>query len=1027
MRRRIEFALAASTWLVAAACGGGDGGPPSPPPPPTVASVVVALASASIPVGQTTTATATARDAQGATISGKTPSWSSANSSVASVSGDGTVTGVAAGSTEITATIDGRTGSATVTVTPPPVSTVTVTLSAPTISVGQSTQATAVLRDGSGAVVTGRTIAWSSSNTGVATVTNAGLVVAIAAGSATITASSEGRTGQATVTVIVVPTVGNVVLLGANGQPLDTSRVAGRVTIELDMTLPPGWRGVREVRIGSRVFRRDSVAGSSVLDAARLLREAAVMDVSSPVATLSSGELQYLTLGNGPQTAVIDLIGSIPPANPTTTSSQVQFRTQQNNFLHLFIDPQQERTIAGTSTSTGDIKGRLGIGIFDQDAIQSVEILMGPASAQYSGTTSLVSIATLTGSSLRREFNIPRSALPGESPLSGSAFLARVQWRDYGLWDPRLQTYATANWAASINGSGFAHPVNNTTGVNVPANIGLQYTPTPDVSQLLPGFVPYTTSITYDHSLNAPVDVFSILQANNTIGSSLYATGTEVGSFSNRLRSTYDLRLGLQYSRFSDRSGIDATKTTIRYGSLLSPKSAWTTWSPTVPLPGTSGSYTLGAEACFEDFAGNTGCADLVTNALNNITSTGSPGGINMRAAFAVGGPTGTMTFGGVTSPFINNWPTVGTASRTAIASGFTPGYLPSLFGAWNVEMSYGTTTRKLFGTGPAGADPVLYPSVTSGNGGNANFAFNTWTAQALSVVGSDEGVYRGTFAYRQADGSLFGSPQSVYLVNDRTSPSKPTGTYQGGQARDNWDAVISGTDNVGFGGMAWGWRSTKVDTRFLNDRFYYYEGQQTIGGGPTAPLEASGSWAIGGVIPGSITFADAGGGFSGATASAFDALVDKFWDLGGNPSFEEFFTFLALFPDRQTTPPDRFEQFQSGASACVGTSTFCGSVPRTRFLDGGITTLTSTRFVDKLDVFGVHDLTKRVHYFGSSTSTQTSPFSGKFRTFYFVPFDAGRFGGPAGNYNLFSVARSSMDDVFVSNFLPFAVLKGQP
>jgi len=88
-----------------------------------VATVQVQLASSSISVGQTTQATATLQDRRGNQIQ-RSVSWSSSNTSVATVSGSGLVTGVAAGSSDIRATSQGKVGSATVTVTgdsaPPP-------------------------------------------------------------------------------------------------------------------------------------------------------------------------------------------------------------------------------------------------------------------------------------------------------------------------------------------------------------------------------------------------------------------------------------------------------------------------------------------------------------------------------------------------------------------------------------------------------------------------------------------------------------------------------------------------------------------------------------------------------------------------------------------------------------------------------------------------------------------------------------------------------------------------------------------
>src|SRR5205809_2966603 len=91
-----------------------------PVPSRSVASVAVTPASATIQVGQTQQLAATLKDASGNTLSGRGVSWSSSNSSVATVSSSGLVTGLAAGSAVITATSEGKSGTATLTVVAPP-------------------------------------------------------------------------------------------------------------------------------------------------------------------------------------------------------------------------------------------------------------------------------------------------------------------------------------------------------------------------------------------------------------------------------------------------------------------------------------------------------------------------------------------------------------------------------------------------------------------------------------------------------------------------------------------------------------------------------------------------------------------------------------------------------------------------------------------------------------------------------------------------------------------------------------------
>ena len=172
------------------------------PPPSPVATVAASLASSALYVGQATQASAVLRDGSGNLLAGRTINWTSSNASVATVNGTtGVVTATGAGSASITATSEGKAGSASMTAALVPVSTVIATLGAGTLTVGQATQASAVLRDAAGNVLTGRSIAWSTSSAAVATVGTSGIVTGVAAGTANITATSEGQTGSASVAV----------------------------------------------------------------------------------------------------------------------------------------------------------------------------------------------------------------------------------------------------------------------------------------------------------------------------------------------------------------------------------------------------------------------------------------------------------------------------------------------------------------------------------------------------------------------------------------------------------------------------------------------------------------------------------------------------------------------------------------------------------------------------------------------------------------------------------------------------------
>ncbi len=112
--------LPATMMVLVAACGGSESTgpkvapPPPPPPPATAVASVDVTAPAEIEIGRSGTAQATPKSAAGATLAGRTVTWSSSNDAIATVSPAGVVTGAGSGSVMISATSEGRTGSATV-------------------------------------------------------------------------------------------------------------------------------------------------------------------------------------------------------------------------------------------------------------------------------------------------------------------------------------------------------------------------------------------------------------------------------------------------------------------------------------------------------------------------------------------------------------------------------------------------------------------------------------------------------------------------------------------------------------------------------------------------------------------------------------------------------------------------------------------------------------------------------------------------------------------------------------------------
>ncbi len=123
--------------------------------------------------------------------------WSSSNTSAATITSGGLATGVAPGSSNITASVGGISGGTTLTVN---AALVSIAISSPTssITVGQSTQFTALgtYSDGSTNDITAG-VTWVSPKPTVATISAGGLATGAGIGSTNIKAKSSGITSNA--------------------------------------------------------------------------------------------------------------------------------------------------------------------------------------------------------------------------------------------------------------------------------------------------------------------------------------------------------------------------------------------------------------------------------------------------------------------------------------------------------------------------------------------------------------------------------------------------------------------------------------------------------------------------------------------------------------------------------------------------------------------------------------------------------------------------------------------------------------
>ncbi len=190
------------------------------------ASVEVTPGQATLDVFESIRLNATVRDASGNVLFGWPVYWTSADPTTVRVSPDGLVSPVAVGTATVWATSEGRVAHATISVIRLPVEAVTV--SPPTISLigNRVFELSATVLGAGGKVLLGRPIVWSSSNTVVATVSQAGQVTTHSAGDATITATAEGIAAQATLTVFATVSFSSV---SSGGQHTCSVSAAGAV------------------------------------------------------------------------------------------------------------------------------------------------------------------------------------------------------------------------------------------------------------------------------------------------------------------------------------------------------------------------------------------------------------------------------------------------------------------------------------------------------------------------------------------------------------------------------------------------------------------------------------------------------------------------------------------------------------------------------------------------------------------------------------------------------------------------------
>jgi uncharacterized protein YjdB len=251
------------------------------------------------------------------------------------------VTGVAAGPTTITATSEGKSGTAAVTISNVAVGSVVVQPQGPTIMQGANVQLSATVRDVNGVVVTDRVVTWTTSSAPVATVSASGVVTGVGSGSVTITATSEGKSGTTSVTVVAVP-VASVTI-----QPASPDTVFIGYTAQLTAITKDADGGVLS---GRAVTWHSNNTAIATIDATGLV--SGVAAGSTTIMATSEGKTASVTMVStkAPVGSVVVVAGADSVNTANTTAGSTQLTATVRDVKGTVVT---DRTIAWVATPGG--------------------------------------------------------------------------------------------------------------------------------------------------------------------------------------------------------------------------------------------------------------------------------------------------------------------------------------------------------------------------------------------------------------------------------------------------------------------------------------------------------------------------------------------------------------------------------------------------------------------------------------------------------------------------------------------------
>src|SRR5213078_2787777 len=699
----------------------------------TVNALPTITGTLSVCIGSTTTLTGSGTPAA-------VNPWVSATPAVATVSNAGVVTGVAAGTSVITYT-DNNGCQRTATVTVNALPTITGTLS---VCIGSTTTLTG---SGTPAAVN----PWVSATPAVATVSNAGVVTGVAAGTSVITyTNNNGCSITATVTVNALPTItgtlsvciGSTTTLTGSGTP---------AAVNPWVSATPAVATVSNAGVVTGVAAGTSVITYTDNNGCQRTATVTVNALPTITGTLSVciGSTTTLT-GSGTPAAVNPWV-SATPAVATVSNAGVVTGVAAGTSVITYTDNNGcQRTATVTVNALPTITGTLSV------CIGSTTTLTGsgtpaavnpwvsatPAVATVSNTgvvtgvaagTSVITYTNNNGCSITATVTV--NALPtitgtlsvcigSTTTLTGSGTPAAVN-----PWVSATPAVATVSNAGVVTGVAAGTSV-----ITYTDNNGCQRTATvtvnalPTITGTLSVCIGSTTTLTGSGTPAAVNPWVSATPAVATVSNTGVVTGVAAGTSvitytnNNGCQRTATVTVNVLPTITGTLSVCIGSTTTLTGSGTPAASSPWISATPAVATVSNAGVVTgVAAGTSVITYTNNNGCqrtATVTVNALPTITGT---------LSVCVGSTTQLTGSGtpAASNPWVSATPAVATVNSTGLVTGIAAG--TSVITYTN-SIGCQQTTTVTVNANPTGGSisPAVSPGCTGSNSGTLTLSGST-------------------------------------------------------------------------------------------------------------------------------------------------------------------------------------------------------------------------------------------------------------------------------------------------------------